>query len=182
MLRQSSFFQYDNSTVTEFPLSRQYFVHSSNSSVATSITMSQLCFSATSASWCRDPSFYVATASLFRLCCNIVLYYLHFCRDPKSLSRQRLVTTMQLSQLSSDVKTWLLGVVNICYRDKTLLCSTYLFCRDPVCYVTIELLFIMLNSFSQPRKVCRYLVSLRSVYFYVATLRSMSRHKLISSA
>ena len=62
-------------------LSRQYFVHSSNSYVATSIIMSQHSFSAASANWCRDPSFHVATTSLFRLCCNTVLYYLHFCRD-----------------------------------------------------------------------------------------------------
>ena len=72
-------------------LSRQYLVHSSNCYVATSIIMSQHNFSATYASWCHDPSFHVATASLFKLCCNIVLYYLHFCRDLKSLSRQRFV-------------------------------------------------------------------------------------------
>ena len=93
LLLQSSFFQYDNFVATEFLLSRQYFVHSSNSYVATSIIMSQHNFSAASASWCRDPSFHVVTASLFRLCCNIVLYYLHFCRDPKSLSQQRLVAS-----------------------------------------------------------------------------------------
>ena len=68
-------------------LSRQYFVHSSNSYVATSIIMLQHSFSAASASWCRDLIFHVVTTSLFRLCCNTVLYYLHFCRDPKSLSR-----------------------------------------------------------------------------------------------
>ena len=88
-------------------LSRQYFVHSSNSYVATSIIMSQHSFSAASASWCHDPSFHVATASLFTLCCNTVLYYLHFCRDLESLSRQRLVATEldSLLQLCYDVAT-----------------------------------------------------------------------------
>ena len=66
-------------------------------------------------------------------------------------------------------------------RYKTLLCSAYSFCRDPICYVVIELFCIVLNSLLRPRKVCRDLVSLCSSYFYVATLRSMSRHRLISS-
>ena len=67
-------------------------------------------------------------------------------------------------------------------RDKTLLCSAYSFCRDQVCYVATELLCIVLKPLSRPRKVCRDLVSLCSAYFCVATLRSMSRHRLISSA
>ena len=88
-------------------LSRQYFVHSSNSYVATSIIMSKHSFNAASASWCRDPSFHVATTSLFKLCCNPVLYYLHFCHDPESLSRQRLVAIELdfLLQLCFDVAT-----------------------------------------------------------------------------
>ena len=112
--------------------------------------MSQHNFSATSVSWCHDLSFYVATASLFRLCCNTALYYLHFFHDPESLSRHRLVATELdfLSQLRSDVVTWLLGVVNIYCRDKNLLCLAYLFYRDPVCYVMTELLYIVLNSLS----------------------------------
>ena len=81
--------------------------------------MSQHSFSAAFESWCRDPSFHVAIASLFRLCCNTFLYYLHFCRDPEILSRQMFVATVLdfLSQLRSDVMTWLLGVDNICCRD-----------------------------------------------------------------
>ena len=67
-------------------------------------------------------------------------------------------------------------------RDKTLLCLAYSFCRDPVCYIAIELLCIVLNSLSRPRKVCCDLVYLCSAYLCVATLRSMSRHRLISSA
>ena len=100
-------------------LSRQYFVHFSNSYVATSIIMSQHSFSAASVSYCCDPGFHVMTTSLFRLCCNIVLYYLHFYRDPESLSRQRLVATVLdfLLQLRSYVATCLLDVVNVCCRD-----------------------------------------------------------------
>ena len=74
-------------------LSRKYFVHSSNCYVVTLIIMSQHSLSVAFSSWCRDPSFHVATTSLFRLCCNTVLYYLHFYCNPKSLSRQRLVAT-----------------------------------------------------------------------------------------
>ena len=88
-------------------LSRQYFVHSSNNYVATSIIMSQHNFSAASASWCHDPSFHVVTTSLFRLCCNTVLYYLYFCHDLESLSRQRLIAIELdfLLQLCFDVAT-----------------------------------------------------------------------------
>ena len=133
--------------------------------------MSQHSFSADSSSGCSDPSFHVATTSLLRSCCNIVLYYHHFCRDLESLSRQRLVSTELdfLSQLRSNVATWLLSVINIC-------------CRDLVCYVVTKLLCIVLKPLSRPIKVCRDLVSLCSTYFCVATLRSMSRHRLISSA
>ena len=86
LLRHSSSFQHENSIATEFTLSRQYFMHSSDSYVTTLIIMSQHSFNAASTSWCRYPSSYVATISLFRLCCNTVLYYLYFYRDPKSLS------------------------------------------------------------------------------------------------
>ena len=55
------------SVVTEFPLSQQYSVHSSNNYVAASIIISQYNFNATSASWCRDPSFHVTTALRFYL-------------------------------------------------------------------------------------------------------------------
>ena len=65
LLRHFSFLQYDNSVMTEFLLLRQYYVHSSNMYVETSIPMSQHSFSAASASWCRDPAFLVATAFLF---------------------------------------------------------------------------------------------------------------------
>ena len=57
---------------------------SSNSYVIKSIIMSQHSFMAASSSWCLNQSFHVATVSLFRLCCNTVLYYLHFYRDPES--------------------------------------------------------------------------------------------------
>ena len=65
-------------------------------------------------------------------------------------------------------------------RDKTLLCSAYLFCHDLVCYVATTLLCFVLKSLSRHIKVCHDLVSLCLAYFYVATLRSMSRHILIS--
>ena len=67
-------------------LSQQSFLCCDNIWCIPQTIMSQHNFSAASTSWCRDPSFHVATTSLFRLCCNTVLYYLHFCRDPESLS------------------------------------------------------------------------------------------------
>ena len=67
-------------------------------------------------------------------------------------------------------------------HNKTLLCSAYLFCHDPESYVATELLCIVLKSLSRHKKVCLYLVSLCSTYFCVATLKSMLRHRLISSA
>ena len=67
-------------------------------------------------------------------------------------------------------------------RDKTLLSSAYTFCRDPICYVATALLCIVLKSLSRHIKVYCNLVSLYLAYFCVATLRSMSQHRLISSA
>ena len=67
-------------------------------------------------------------------------------------------------------------------RDKTLMCSTYSFCHDPVCYVMTGLLCLVLKSLSRHIKVYHDLVSLCSTYFCVATLRSMLRHRLISLA
>ena len=66
--------------------------------------------------------------------------------------------------------------------NKTLLCSTYSLCQDPVCYVVTELLCVVLKPLPRPRKVCHDLISLCSSYLCVATSRSMSRHRLISSA
>ena len=151
--------------------------------------MSQHSFSVASSSWCCDPSFHFAIASLFRLCCNTVLYYLHFCHDLEILSQQRLVATeldflLQLVlMLRHDFLVLLIFAIATQFscRDKALLCSSCSFCCDPVCFVTIALLCIVLKSLSRHIKVCRDLVSLSSAYFCVATLRSMSRHRFISS-
>ena len=65
-------------------------------------------------------------------------------------------------------------------RDKTLLCSTYSFYCDSVCYVATELLYIVLEPFSRHIKVSHDLVSLYSPHFCVATLIFVSRHRFIS--
>ena len=52
----------------------------------------------------------------------------------------------------------------------------------PSFHVTTELLCIVLKSFSLHRKVCRNLVSLYAAYLCVTTLKSVSRHRFISSA
>ena len=67
-------------------------------------------------------------------------------------------------------------------RNKIFLCSAYSLCSNPFCYVATELICIVLIPLSRPRKVLRDHVSLYSAYLCVATLRSMLRHRLISSA
>ena len=81
-----------------------------------------------------------------------------------------------------NITIWVLIMTQFSSLDKTLLCSAYSFCRDPVFYVETKLLCIVLKSLSRHIKVCRDLVSLWSAYFCVAMLRSMSRHRFISSA
>ena len=131
---------------------------SSNSFVTTSIIMSQHSFSAAFVSWFRDPSFLVVTASLFRLCYNTVLYYLHFYSDPASLSRQRLVSTRLdfLLHLCFDVATRLLSVVNIC-------------CRDPIFMSRQDSSVFSLLVLWRPRKLCHDRTSLHCVEIFVVT-------------
>ena len=93
-----------------------------------------------------------------------VLYYLHFCRDLESLSRQRLVATELdfLSQLRSDVATWLLGVVNIC-------------CLDLVFMSRQDSSVFRLLVMSRPSLLCSDMTSLHCVEFFVTTYKSLSR-------
>ena len=171
LLRRSSFFQYDNYVVT-----KELCCNIDNHV----LTQFQCSFF----KLVSRPKFSCRIASLFRLCCNIILYYLHLCRDkglfPLSLtSCYNFVLMFRHGFLMFSI--FAIATQFSC-RDKTLLCSAYSLCRDPVCYVMTELLCIVLKPLSGPRKVCRDLVSLCSAYFCVATLRSMSRHRLISSA
>ena len=115
-------------------------MHSSDSYVTTSIIISQHSFNAASESWCRDPSFHVATASQLRLCCNNVLYYLHFYRASESLSRQRLVATeldflLQLCFLCCNLDFCVGDVLHVatpkCYVATTLFCMQHLFLSRP---------------------------------------------------
>ena len=148
---------------------------SSNSYVATSIIMSQHSFSAASASGCLDPSFHVAIASLFRSCCNTVLYYLHFFVTQK-VYRDRVLLPLSLTSYRNFVMMLRHGFLVLSIftvatqflcRNKTLLCSAYSFCCDPVCYVATELLCIVLKPLSRLRKVCHDLVFLCLAYFCV---------------
>ena len=152
--------------------------------------MSQHSFSAASTSWCRDLSFHVVIASLFRLCCNTVCIICisvvtqKVCHDrglfPLSLTSCCSFVLM-LRHDFLELSIFSIATQFSC-RDKTLLCSAYSFCRNPVCYVATELLCIVLKPLSRHIKFCHDLVSLYSAYFCVATLRSMSRHRFISSA
>ena len=54
-------------------------------------------------------------------------------------------------------------------------------CRNPICYVAIRPLFFVLESLSRHIKVCCDFVYQCSAYLCVATLRSLSRHRNISS-
>ena len=129
-------------------------------------------------------------ASLFKLCCTLsciicISVATHkVCCDRVLLPLSLTSCCNFVLMLRHDflVLSIFSVVTQFSYRDKTLLCSAYSFYRSPVCYVAAELLCIVLKSLSRHLKVCRDLISLCSAYFYVATLRSMSRHRFISSA
>ena len=150
-------------------------MHFSNSYVATSIIMPQHSFSAASISWCCDPSFHVAIASLFRLCCNFVLYYLvttqKVCHDRGllPLSLTSCCSFVLILRHGFLVLSIFVVATQFSCRDKTLLCLAYSFCRDPVCYVTTELLYIVLKPLSRPR-------SCVATSFLYVQLISMLRH------
>ena len=163
MLRRSSFFQYDNSVVTEFPLSQQYFVHSSNIYVATSIIMPQHSFSAASASWCRDPSFNVATASLFRLCCNVVLYYLHFYRSSFFQYDNSVATDFPLSQQYFVHSSNSYVATSIIMPQHSFNAASASWCRNPSFNVVTASLFRLCSN-----------VVLYYLHFY-SDLESLSR-------
>ena len=104
--------------------------------------------------------------SKFSCCDNISVQVLlqHFIVLSAFLSRQRLVATKLdfLSQLHSDVGTWLLGVVNIC-------------CRDPIFMSRQDSSVFSLLILSRPSLLCRDRTSLYYVEFFVATYKSLSR-------
>ena len=93
------------------------------------------------------PNFHVATTSLFRLCCNTVLYYLHLCRDrglfPLSLTsccsfvmmlrHDFLVLSIfaVATQFSCHNKITLCLAYSLC-RNKITLCLAYSLCRDKI--------------------------------------------------
>ena len=52
-------------------------------------------------------------------------------------------------------------------------------CHDPICYVATRLLFLVLESLSRHRQVCRDLVYLCSADLNVTTSRSLSQLELI---
>ena len=124
---------------------------------------------------------YVATLS-YIICISIATQKV--CRDRGLLPMSLTSCCSFVMMLRHDflVLSIFAVVTQFSCHKKTLLCLTYSFCRDPICYVVTALLCIVLKSLSRHIKVCCDLVSLCSAYFYVATLRSMSRHRLISSA
>ena len=132
--------------------------------------MSQHSFNAASASWCRNPSFYVVIASLFKLCCNTILYYLHFCHD-RGLLPLSLTSCCNLVLMLRH--GFLVFVKYLLSRHDSSVFSLIVLSRSGF-HVATELLCIMLKSLSRHRKVYRDLVYLYSAYFCVATLISMS--------
>ena len=133
-------------------------MHSSNSYVATSIIMSQHSFSVASSSWCRDPSFLVATTFLFWFCCNTVLYYCHLGGDPKKsvvteFCRHLAYFLVAASFLMLRPKFLRYGCFachnpNMLCRDNTFLPSTRL-------RVAIGLFCVQLISVLRPEDLCR---------------------------
>ena len=124
---------------------------------------------------------YVATLSCI-ICISVVTHKVYHDRGLLPLNLTSCCSFVMMLQHDFLVLSIFAVVAQFSYRDKILLCLAYSFCRDPVCYVAIGLLFIVLKSLSRHIKVCRDFVSLCSSYFCVVTLRSTSRHRLISSA
>ena len=158
-LRHFSFLQYDNSVATEFPLSRQYSIHSSKMYVATLIPMSQQSFSAAFASWYRDQSFHVATVMLscfFKL----VSRPSFSCHDNISFLVLVVACLVLLSSRS---------------RPKKSVATE--FCRHLACFL-VATLFLMLQprllcwrcfTCRDPNMLCHDNTLLHAAYFPIAT-------------
>ena len=136
LLRKSSSFQHENSVATEFPLSRQYFVHSSNRYVATSIIMSQHNFNAASASWCRDPSFHVAI-DLYSGYVVTLFYIFYISVVTQKVYRDRGLLPMSLTSCCSFV----LMLRHDFFVLSIFVVATRLFCVQLTRYVTTQ--FVM---------------------------------------
>ena len=126
LLRQSSFFKYDNYVMT-----KELCCNIDNHVVTQ--------FQCNFLKLVSRPKFSCRIASLFMLCCNTVLYYLHFyCEKgllPLSLtSCYNSVLIFRHDFLGFSIFSI---ATQFSCRDKTLLCSPYSLCRDPACYVTI---------------------------------------------
>ena len=67
-------------------------------------------------------------------------------------------------------------------RDLVCYIATQFVLSRPVCSIVTRLLFLVLESLSRHRKVYRNLVYMCLVYLCVMTLRSLSRHRNISSS
>ena len=111
---------------------------------------------------------YVATLSCI-ICISVVTQKV--CRDRGLLPLSLTSCCSFFSMLRHDFLVLSIFAVATQFscRDKTILCSTYSFYHDPVCYVAIELLCIVLKPLSRHIKVYCDLVSLCSAY-------SMLRH------
>ena len=162
-----------------------------NSYVATSTILLRQSFYAASSNWCRDPIFMSRQHFCFGSCYNIVSCIVRtsiatqkFCRD-RFLSPFNLISCcsfiLMLRHGHLVLSMFAVATQFVMSRQDFSVFNLSLY-RDPVCYVVTRLLFLVLESLSRHRKVCRDLVYLCSANRCVATLGSLSRHRLISSA
>ena len=132
----------------------------------------------------------VATQFLYRnnisvgSCCNNVSCIVSISVLTKKVYRNRVLSPLNLISCCSFI--WILRhsllVLLMFYVATRLFVFSLSLCRYPVCYVVTRPLLIVLEYLLRHRKVYRNLVYQCLAYLCVTTLRSLSRHRNISSA
>ena len=137
------------------------------------------------------PSLYVATTFLFGSCGNTVSCIIKIFVATRKVCHDRVLSPLNLVSCcnfililrhSLLVLSMLAVATQFLCRDRTFSVFSLSLCRDLVCYVATRPLFLVLESLSRHRKVYHDLVYQCSAYLCVATLRSLSRHRNISSS
>ena len=154
-----------------------------SSSVAKSTILLQQSFYAASSNWCRDPIFMSRQLFYFGSCCNNVSCIVRDFVAAQKICRDRVLSPLNLISCCSFILMLrhgllVLSMFVVVTHYVMLLQDFSVFslslCRDPFCYVVTILLFLMLESLSRHRKVCRDLVYQCSSYLCVAILSSLS--------
>ena len=136
------------------------------------------------------PSFYVATC-LFGSCCNNVSCIVSISVMTRKVCRDRVLSPLNMISCCSFililrhsllVLLMFFVVTQFLCRDKTFLYSTYICVATQFVMSRQDLSSLCWNLCRDIEKVSRDLIYQCSAYLCVATLRSLSRHRNISSA